>query len=46
MSPTTFTILVGGSMLVTTLVWIYLIAITVQEYRRGWGTPAGGDSRE
>ena len=35
MSPITFTILIGGSMLVTSVVWIFLVFITIQEYRRG-----------
>lgn len=34
MTPTTFTALIGGSMIVTSIVWIFLVAITIQEYRR------------
>lgn len=34
MTPLTFTILIGGSMVVSSLVWIYLVYITIQEYRR------------
>jgi len=34
MSPITFTILIGGSMIVTSIVWLFLVGITIQEYRR------------
>ena len=33
MTPTTFTILLGGSMVVTSIVWLYLLAITIRQYR-------------
>lgn len=35
MSQLTFTILIGGSMVVTTLVWLYLLVITVRQLRTG-----------
>lgn len=41
MTPLTFTILIGGSMVVSSLVWIYLVYITIQEYRRQKTTTTG-----
>jgi hypothetical protein len=35
MNQLTFTVLIGGSMVVTMIVWIYLVAITIRQYRHG-----------
>jgi uncharacterized membrane protein len=37
MTPVTFTVLIGGSMIVTSIVWVFLVTITIQEYRRQTG---------
>ena len=34
MSPLTFTVLIGGSMVLSSIIWVYLVIITIREYRR------------
>ena len=41
MTPLTFAILVGGSMLVTSIVWLLLVAISILEYKRASDGHAG-----
>ncbi len=41
MSPLTFTILIGGSMVLSSIIWVYLVIITFREYRRHMTASSG-----